>query len=208
MRTYKCWSMLMVVMLIVGTMATFSSCSKDDKEEETKTEEKLWLKGTARSHVEYSIGELRWKRMRILEFNSDGTAMFYELYDTESVPFLKQETMPDGILAWQGTWTTLEGNPEWSYFNGTHHLWLSADINSDAEVVNPRPLTYTIDYEKQSVTIQKTTEDNSWYNWQGPFYLNTTPSKTFWSELRDEYGNLIFVSWDKSQPLDDSIFGY
>ena len=217
MKRNYLWSMLAMMLVMLGGIS-LTACGDDDDEEdvsgkETTEDKGWWLLGMARSRVnDYSSNtgpnkngeDFKYRTMSVIDFHKDFTASFYQLYSTESVYYFKRQLISNGELKYDGTWSVLEGHPEWSYFNGTLYIDMPI-IGADNDVlsfpnVNPLPLTYKYDGEK--VVLY----DNKGEIFQETYYVNINPSKTYWDGLRNETGWLAYILWDTNVPLDNSKF--
>lgn len=203
-------STLMVAVFSLG----LTSCSKDEDDNVSQTtdeEKKYWITGLVRGPVdEYhsnthdnSQGQnYTYRTMSIIEFRKDFTALQYELFSTESVEFLKRTYTSDGKWEYDGTWTVMEGHPEWSYFNGTRRTDLFPGSCFEFEQINPEQYTYTLDLDENLVYLYKKGRD-----WPDTYYLNLNPSKTSWSELWDgSRMYLKYIIWNPNDPLDNNKF--
>ena len=216
MRKNILLSILSIVLAILGCIG-FVSCGKDDDgaNNNTNDEKKYWITGLVRGYIEdrhdntdsYSNPQgqdFNYRFMKVLDFKKDYIALEYELYSTESVEYLKRVRQADGKLMYDGKWTVMEEHPEWSYFNGTLHLFLDGLTDEDginAGIVSPKQVAYSIDFEENRVNLYEEGVD-----WREPYYLNSNPSKTSWSELRNSSGYLMYIIWNPNDPLDNSKF--
>lgn len=192
-------SLLAILVILLGSQ-TFLSCGDDDGggTQETKETQNYWLTGTVRSRID-SAG---FVSMNVLTFNSDYTVMRYTLYATGSVSTMKSELNNDGTRHYDGTWTLMEGHPEWSYFNGTINMEGGNSVIK-MNIVNPDTLRYTVNADNGEVHFYNTNDSSIWLE---PLYLNLDPSKNSWSELRNYSGWLMYIMWNPNEPENNSRF--
>ena len=222
-KSHLLLGLLTVMLALLGT-ATLSSCGDDDEngESENAKGKTPWISGLVRGFfLEYfsgiesftlysSAGLLDFSSgimgmeggsMLVADFRKDGTVLYYNLKETKVADWVKklmQDNQGHIEPVYEGSWTQFEGHPEWSYFNGRT---INRQGELQYEYVTPKKYNYSLDLENNRITVT----DDEGKEW-GTLYANFNPSKTSWSELRNESGKLMFVIWDESKPLDNSMF--
>lgn len=221
-------------MLVMFGSVGLSSCGGDGEGEVNNGEGEVNnvtitgnnLSGTIRSRIKdkntlINGQSFSYKTVTRIDFYNDGVSAAYRLFNTESVEFLKREVASDGKLVYDGTWTVMEGHPEWSYFKGTNHI---PDLNiplENGEIMNipgadivintPGLLKYTLNLDSNSLSLEESSS-KSYNGWtylelsDQTLYIDWNSSKTFCSGLKDEYGQLRWVHWTVGLPMDNSMF--
>ena len=228
-KSHLLLGLLTATLALFGTMS-LSSCGSDDEDGDPESQ-KYWLTGTVRSKIDTLNATFEglgfsYPMMRVIEFHKDYTASAYELYKTDLISLLEKAYEGDKPK-FDGTWTKLEGHPEWSYFNGTlihFAMALSTLVGGEgsgssivdagydyvmSEEINPKQLKYTVNFENGCVKLIDPTDDkDGWYNTTdyNTLYMNLNASKSAWTELRNVSGKLMFIIWDPNVTLDNSAF--